>query len=390
MNEKPPLSFLLLFAFAAVATVSIALQNLLWAALGIWILEQRRSRKSVSWPLNPFVIATLLFVGTYFAGAAMGVDPNNSSRTVFKYLILLAWIPLAAMRLDARRVDAVLLAFVAGSAFCAAWGIGKYAAGIQARITSFSGHWMVFGGLLMIASLLALHRVKEAPRKIPSWTLLLLVLVGLILTQTRGAWFGFAAGFLWYSWKVDRKMLGWGLAFTLVGALLLPAPLKERVRSIWDSKLSYSNMERVAVWKAGLAIHRDHPIFGIGQGNMEKVYPGYRLPEAQEATVGHLHNNFLQVLVQNGWLGLAAYLAWILSYFGAVLRSGPKDPQAARQDHAFIGVFLAALVWGLTEYTFSHQFMMVVVLMLGLQWGLRQEGLERESTEPTIKRQRKR
>jgi O-antigen ligase len=375
--KRKYLSFILLAVFAAVATASIALQNVLWVALAVWGVERFRSSKTPGWPYGPFMIATFLFISTFFTSAALGVDPSNSAKTVAKYLILLAWIPLASMHLDGKKVGTLLMAFMGGSMFCAAHGIGNYLLGIQGRITSFSGHWMVFGGLLMAASLLALHRTVSRPREKLSWLLLALLTIGLVLTQTRGAWFGFAAGFAWYAWRVDKKILGWGLAAALVGALLLPAPLKERVRSIWDSKLSYSNMERVAMWRAGWAIHKDHPLFGIGQGNMEKVYPSYRVPEALEPVVGHMHNNYLQVLVQNGWIGLSAYLAWIFCYLWGVLRSRLKDDSDARLDHALTAVFLATLVWGMTEYTFSQQYMTVQIFLLGLQFGLRREDIPR-------------
>jgi O-antigen ligase len=371
MRFPAPVSFLLLTVFAALATVSIVLQNVLWIALAAWTLETVRSSRAPRWPRGAFLISTLLFVSTFFSGAAMGVDPFHSAGTVAKYLILLAWIPLAAMRLDRERASLVLFSFTAGAAFCSAFGIGKHLLGLQDRITSFSGHWMVFGGLLMTASLLAIHLAVEGPRRRIAWVLSALGIVGLVLTQTRGAWLGFVAGFAWYAWKVERRLLAWGLAATLVGALLLPAPLKERVRSIWDARLSYSNMERVAMWRTGLAIHRDHPLFGIGQGNLEKVYPAYRVPEAQESVVGHMHNNFMQVLVQNGWVGLLAYLAWVLCYLVGTLGRRYRDLPTARLDHALTAVFLASLVWGLTEYTFSQQFMMVTVLFLGLQWGLK-------------------
>jgi O-antigen ligase len=192
----------------------------------------------------------------------------------------------------------------------------------------------------------------------------------LMLTRTRGAWLGFAAGFAWYAFKTRRRLLLYGIIAALLGIALSPSPVKERVRSFWDSRLSYSNMERIHMWRTGWRISRDHPVLGIGQGNMEAVYPQYRVPEAKEPVVGHMHNNFMQVLVQNGWVGLLAYLAWIIAYFRDASRFKPRHPGERSLNEGFIAVFIATLVWGLTEYTFSHQYMMVQVFLLGLQWGL--------------------
>jgi O-antigen ligase len=309
-------------------------------------------------------------LASYFLGAALGVNPSQSFQTVAKYLVLLAFFPVAALELPLPRIEKLLSAFTAGAAVCAVYGIVKYSLGLEDRITSFSGHWMVFGGLLMLAVIIQVHLVKRHPRSPLAWSTLILVGAGLLLTQTRGAWLGALLGFGWYSWKIDRRLLVAGALALILGLFLLPASLQERVRSIWDSKLSYSNMERTYMWQAGLAISRDHPFFGIGQGNMEQVYPSYRKPEAQEAVVGHLHNNFIQSLAHNGWVGLLAYLFWILAYLRDAFRFRPRDSDEAGFHTILTASFLAVLAWGLTEYTFSHQFLLFQAFLLGLQWNL--------------------
>jgi O-antigen ligase len=89
-----------------------------------------------------------------------------------------------------------------------------------------------------------------------------------------------------------------------------------------------------------------------------------------EPTEPHLHDNFLQVCAQNGWIGLAAYLFWVFSYYWTALRSHTSDKDSKDLNWALLCVFSAVLVWGLTEYTFSHQFMNVQFFLLGLQIGL--------------------
>ncbi len=233
---------------------------------------------------------------------------------------------------------------------------------------------MVFGGLLMVTLIFQILLLKEFPRNKWVWFSLLMVGIALILTQTRGAWIGFIVGFMVLTWKINRKWLFIGMAIVIALFFMLPRDLKERVQSIWNFKVSMNsshqidktNNQRLFIWSAGLQIIKDYP-WGIGQGNLEDLYPKYKSPNAPEPTQPHLHNNFLQILAQNGWLGLAAYLVWIFAYYFKAMSFKPLDLGLQSLNWAFLSIFTAVLVWGLTEYTFSHQFMNVQFFLLGLQ-----------------------
>ncbi|NBC05699.1 MAG: hypothetical protein GVY26_00720 [Bacteroidetes bacterium] len=70
----------------------------------------------------------------------------------------------------------------------------------------------------------------------------------------------------------------------------------------------YADPGRIVSWQIGWDIHREHPIFGIGYGNIraeverrfEQEYPGR--PQALLP-----HNQFLFVLAASGWIGLAIF-----------------------------------------------------------------------------------
>ncbi len=226
----------------------------------------------------------------------------------------------------------------------------------------------------MVTLIFQLLLLKKFPKNRWVWASLLTVGMALILTQTRGAWIGALAGFFLWSWKMGRRGLFIGALMVAGIYFLLPNSIKERVDSIWNVKVSYSddhqisgtNNQRLFIWTAGLKIIQDHP-WGIGQGNLVDIYPKYKLANAAETTEPHLHDNYLQILAQNGWIGLAFYLAWIFLYYRMALKFKSLDPDAHSLNWVFISIFTAVLVWGLTEYTFSHQFMNVQFFLLGLQ-----------------------
>lgn len=377
-----------LLAFAATAVASIALQNLAWVAVVLFLLAQWQKRQKIDWPQGLFPIATLLFLATFFLGALVGVDPANSFRTVHKYLAILLFFFIAAMPLAFPQIQKLIRAFVYGAAFCSLYGIVyKHFILHQDRLDSFSGDKMVFGGLLMVALLFNLVSLKENPGKWHLWACAGLIAAALVLTQTRGAWLGFLAGGALLLWKLNRRWLLAGIALILLSFFLLPGEIRERIKSVGDIQMTYSrsnpwgnsSQTRLLIWAAGWYMIEDHP-WGVGQGNVEELFPRYKPPQLQEVNEPHLHDNFLQICAQNGWLGLAAYLFWIAAYGGAAL--GFKGgPEAAEWNWSFLCVFFSVLVWGLTEYTFSHQFMNAQFFLLGLQarlWKTHPESISME------------
>lgn len=60
---------------------------------------------------------------------------------------------------------------------------------------------------------------------------------------------------------------------------------------------------RFTVWKNGLNIWSEQPVFGISHFNIPE-----RVVLLQELNAAHMHNIFLQVLVSNGIVGLACFL----------------------------------------------------------------------------------
>jgi O-antigen ligase len=380
-------SFWFLLAFAATAVASIVLQNFIWVAVALFLFQTLRNGK-VEWPRGLFMAVTGVFLLSFIAASLWGIDPANSFKTVHKYLTLLLIFFVAAMPLSKADDLGLLKTFQYGAAFCALAGIFKHFYFHQDRIDSFSGDKMVFGGMLMAAVLLETFFLREEPRDGRGWARLALILAALFFTQTRGAWLGALAGFIFLSWRFDRRWI-LGLVLALGLAIpFIPQPLMERLKSATELHITYddqhhiqnSSEPRVLIWASGWRIIRDYP-WGIGQGNISEVYPRYRLGalDRYEPDVPHLHDNFLQLLLQNGWIGLAVYLFWIFAFYRDGAGFKIVDRSLADLNWTLMGIFTAVLVWGLTEYTFSHQFMNIQCFLLGLQAGLRKKGTVRQS-----------
>jgi putative inorganic carbon (HCO3(-)) transporter len=136
-----------------------------------------------------------------------------------------------------------------------------------------------------------------------------------------------------------------------------------------------SVQERVYMWRSGLTMWRQHPVLGVGPGGVKREYASYALPEAVKKRTGHVHNTPLQILVERGVLGLAAWVwIWAAFYWKAlsVLR---RLPENAGPERALVIGSLAAivafLVGGFSEYNFGDsEVVMVAWALMALPWAV--------------------
>ncbi len=127
------------------------------------------------------------------------------------------------------------------------------------------------------------------------------------------------------------------------------------------------------MWRSGLSMWRQHPMLGLGPGGVKREFASYALPEAVKKRTGHLHNTPLQILVERGLLGLAAWLwiwvAFIAKGLGLLRRLAE---QAARERALVVGSLAAIvgfLVAGLSEYNFGDsEVVMVAWALAALPW----------------------
>ena len=82
--------------------------------------------------------------------------------------------------------------------------------------------------------------------------------------------------------------------------------------------------ERRYMWESGVMMARERPWLGFGPGGVKREYRGFALEEAIKKRTGHVHNTPLQMLVERGILGLAAWLwIWVAFYIYAIGAAAP-------------------------------------------------------------------
>jgi O-antigen ligase len=370
----------LLAALAVGLLASISVTQIALAALLVWVVLARRA--ALIPPLRAPLLGPIVAFAAWSVVAALASDRPLESLVSAKGLLNLGAMFVLANVLSepalARRFATWLLA---GLGVVALAGIVQVAAcpGVDAtgllrkctRARAFYSIYMTLGGVLALLLASALPRLARLGRDVawlgPAW---LLGAGALALTYVRGAWLGFAAGALVAVAGLGRRGIVAALALVvLAGALVLGLPaVRERMRTL-GTLADESARDRVAMLDAGQRLARAHPLTGVGPGQVKHVYPRVATREALRRSTSHLHNTPMQILVERGVIGFAAWLWIFVAFFVRGTAALRGLPSAAAGDRALALGSLAAgvvfLVGGLFEYNFgdTEVLLMAVTLM---------------------------
>lgn len=328
----------------------------------------------------PLGVPVLAWAAVSLLAALAAERPVDSVESALRGLVLVValYVVLDALP-DARAADRwlfVLLALVAGVgligvlqvALCpvldplapAVGGLGPLRRVLTGchRAHAFYSIYMTLAGVLSLGLLAALPRLVAGGGARRGWIAAWLVAgAGLATTYVRGAWVGFLAGaaVLLALVRRGRPLLLAAVAVLVLVVVAVPG-VRRRAESIVDPA-DPTARERWAMWGSAVAIARDHPLTGVGPGQVKHVYPGYVAPEYRAKPRGHVHSTPLQILIERGLLGLGAWLALFAAFFGHGLRTLARLPAAATLERALVTGSLAAiagfLIGGLTEYNFG-------------------------------------
>jgi O-antigen ligase len=374
----------LLAALVLGLALSISLSQITLVALAAWLLLARAMGRPVILrvpllgPIAAFAVASVL--------AALASGHRGESLAACKGLLdLLALFVIASALPDAgtaRRfatwlILALTLSAIAGIVQVAACpGADAVAHGTTlaekflrkcTRARGFYSIYMTLAGILALAMTAALPRLARLGRDAwwlaPAW---LVSGAGLALTYVRGAWLGFAAGALAVLVGLGRRGLVAAAALLLLGAAafaLLPG-VGARVRTI-GSSADDTTRDRLAMLEAGRRLVLEHPVLGIGPGQVKRIYPSVATAEAMRHSTSHLHNTPLQITVERGLLGL---VTWLWVFVAGLVRGTAVLRRLSGHDRAIaLGVLAAIitfLVGGLFEYNFGDTEVLLVVLAL--------------------------
>jgi O-antigen ligase len=241
--------------------------------------------------------------------------------------------------------------------------------------------YMTFGGVLLLGALVVLACLASVPWRRVWWLVPAgaVTTAALVLTQSRNAWLGLCVGGLGLVATARRagRIVLVLATVVLVTAAVAPGTVAERARSLVDPR-DRTLLDRLAMWRSGLEMIADHPLLGVGPGEVRAWYGHYRRPEAIRPSTGHLHNSAIQIAAERGLPALVVWIWLWVAFFRAgipVLRRTGREPPHRR---ALVSASLAGVVGFLVAGLFEHNFgdgevVMVVYALMALPFVVARE-----------------
>lgn len=339
--------------------------------------------RNIPLPMSRPIVATALAFASFAAAETLSSFLNSGFGHLteqIENLPFLGLLPLFALIFADRGQLLAAVEKSAAAAAISAYGLALFVLpGEGGRTELLSGNASV---LALLASVLLVINCAAARRRFGRrpWTSLAgaAASVGLVLaTGTRGmlpviilapvavlAAFG---GFSWQRLSARAAAAGF-IAFIAVGGLAYQALMqraaatRSEITAIRADRYDTPIGLRLTLWRAGLSIAAENPVFGAGPGNARHLMAERtRALSGAALSSSHFHNAAINELARAGIVGLAALLSMFAVPF-ALCRRAEKDDIAKSGFAVLCGVQCAYLLSGLTGVMLGHDILDAVYL----------------------------
>lgn len=223
------------------------------------------------------------------------------------------------------------------------------------RIFSTFGNPNFFGDFLIVMSPITLALFFQK-KKVYLLFLWFLIVFSIFVSYSKGAWLGFGAGiivfsyiFIRYIFNIERKkkiiLLSIFVFFTVI---TVSSGIILQLKTRHDS-----SSFRLFTWMSCWEMINTHPVLGTGIGTFYVTYPAYRRPQIffiegmHNTESDHPENEYLEIFYDEGAVGLGIFILLLLT----VIFMGIKNIEFFRKNNLEKNTFsylqlglLAALV----------------------------------------------
>ncbi|HEX7400911.1 MAG TPA: O-antigen ligase family protein [candidate division Zixibacteria bacterium] len=377
-----------LLGFAFFSPWSIAgAQTFLILGLAVWLVKILISGKwkFIRTPLN---IPILLYLTTQIISVIFSPFKVHSL-LAFKeeWLLLLFFLVVNNIREEGkiRKLVSVLITVSCVVGLYAVWqhysGMDLYRhkllepkGGVFISL-GFFDHHLTFGGyyllVFLLASVIALSYKRQGIRRILDVISPVIIGLSLIFSYARSAWLGAVTGMLTFGFLQGKKfalLFTCGVVVLCLAVFVIEPTSWERIKEISLSK-DKTESTRIRLWQTSWNMIKDKPIWGIGLGNFGLLFNQYKV-EGKYDNYSHPHNDFLNVAVNSGLLGLLAYLyLWVVFLYTSI-KAILKNKKAGFLYSIQLGgviTMIAFLVASLFQcYYTDAEVNMLIMFLLGI------------------------
>jgi len=197
-------------------------------------------------------------------------------------------------------------------------------------------------------------------------SLMLVVLVGMFYTGSRGMLVALAFGFL-IAGIVTRRLISTAI-IVILGLVFVRLPVV--YNSVLYTRLTATKLyngfvpeDRLLVWNNALTAIRHRPVFGYGPVITRHIND-----------FSYAHDLYLSILYQDGWVGLVAFLIFIAVYLFRTFDYKYKDNEHTMHKFSYYGHLVAVIAIFfdeiIIEFTRNAEYTVILFIFLGLVYSV--------------------
>ena len=326
------LTLIALFPFAGMVNVSFGLLNFTISVTAIAYLGKLiRGKRIIRFSLFDTIVL-LMAVLIWFSGIVSLGGEISLQKAQHVCLLLLVYFMIVNLIRTPEWLHRATLAIVAAAFALAVGGIAEYAIGIRDAVqTETVSPWMmyqsaaifdsanVFGAYLMVVLPFCIAigtNATAVKSRLVAAFCSVGILMAVLLTWSRSAWFGVLISLLVYFLIYSRKTLCWLVIGGITAPIwyeFLPQTLVKYVESLMDMT-DATAYQQIYTWRGSVRMISKNLLGGIGYGQeaFQEVYPKYSLMGLEMAeSTGSL---FLTMLAIVGLLGFLVFLIMLIVF----------------------------------------------------------------------------
>ena len=384
------------FAFFSPWSIAGA-QTAIIVGLLVWLAKMFFSGK-VSFVRTPLNLPIFLYVVTLVISVIFSPFKLHSLLALKEEWLLLTFFLIVNNVKEEGKVEKLLTILISVSTLVGFYGIWQHYSGMDLyrdRLLEPRGevflslglfdHHLTFGGYYMLVFLLAsvilLNFRRAGAFRILDFLAPAVLGLSLVFSYARSAWLGGVVGVLTFGFLKGGKFV----LFVILGIFLICLLIYvieptswERIKEI-DLSKNKSESTRIRLWQTSINMIKDKPIWGIGLGNFGKLFHRYKVEGVYDTTC-HPHNDFLNVAVNSGLLGLLGYLSIWAVFLYSTIKSVFKNKKSGFSNTVQMGGIVAIIAFLFASlfqcYYTDAEVNMLIMFVLGLTTvlNLKEEG----------------
>ena len=329
----------------------------------LWLTKIGLSKKA-NLKNNPFTFPFIAFVIARIISVFLSEDLSQSLQTLNKEIFFypLFFLVVDTFPIDDKRyVKWFFIVLSSATIVSSIYGSSLVLFEISERAKSTTSGYYTLGTYLCVVAAFLLV-IGSDKYFIPSkwiWALsLIVILIGILFTFNRIHWVIIGLIILIFGFLRERKIIFFISLLTIITVIVVPM-LRERLLELlfFQSNLS----DRDILWKGAGMIYSKHPVSGFGPLTFREIFPLFE--NLTDKNVSSWHNDYLQVYMESGFVGLITFVWLAISIFYVGIKLLFKKSLDKLNGNLTLAILLAMSAFYLTGTVGTFMFSPIMALL---------------------------